>query len=113
MKLAPPTVSAKLTASHTVAQDMRLKGGAMNRIYIGVDLMSLCEWPWWEAQTDLTRLSHALLSNTVPAGAWPTTKSGSCKHHLVRQSIAPGVGKSNRDRWYRSPASFRDRRPYP
>jgi len=37
MKQAPPFVSAKLTASHTVAQDMRLKGGAMEAIYIGVD----------------------------------------------------------------------------
>jgi transposase len=33
MKQAPPSVSAKLTA----AQGMRLKGGAMNTIYIGVD----------------------------------------------------------------------------
>src|SRR2546428_4811161 len=33
MKQAPPSVSGKLTA----AQDMRLKGGAMDTIYIGVD----------------------------------------------------------------------------
>src|SRR5256885_11413646 len=33
MKQAPPSVSGKLTA----AQDMRLKGGAMETIYIGVD----------------------------------------------------------------------------
>src|SRR2546430_8615856 len=33
MKQAPPSVSGKLTA----AQDMRLKGGAMDPIYIGVD----------------------------------------------------------------------------
>src|SRR3989454_6726647 len=33
MKQAPPSVSVKLTA----AQDMRLKGGAMDTIYIGVD----------------------------------------------------------------------------
>src|SRR5437899_11060703 len=33
MKQAPPSVSGKLTA----AQDMRLKGGAMDSIYIGVD----------------------------------------------------------------------------
>src|SRR5213594_2304014 len=33
MKQAPPSVSAKLTA----AQGMRLKGGAMQTIYIGVD----------------------------------------------------------------------------
>src|SRR6266852_4220854 len=38
MKQAPPSVSAKLTdQSRSVAQDMRLKGGAMNTIYIGVD----------------------------------------------------------------------------
>jgi transposase len=35
MKQAPPTVSAKLTASRSF--DMRLKGGAMDTIYIGVD----------------------------------------------------------------------------
>src|SRR5207244_4124058 len=33
MKQAPPSVSGKLTA----AQDMRLKGGAMETIYISVD----------------------------------------------------------------------------
>src|SRR3981081_3528005 len=33
MKQAPPSVSVKLTAT----QDMRLKGGAMDTIYIGVD----------------------------------------------------------------------------
>src|SRR6266700_4591807 len=38
MKQAPPSVSAKLTdQSRSVAQDMRLKGGAMNTIYISVD----------------------------------------------------------------------------
>src|ERR1700704_5068796 len=35
MKQAPPTVSAKLTVS--ALSDMRLKGGAMDTIYIGVD----------------------------------------------------------------------------
>jgi len=35
MKQAPPTVSARLTASRS--SDMRLKGGAMDTIYIGVD----------------------------------------------------------------------------
>jgi len=34
MKQAPPTASGKLAAS---ALDMRLKGGAMDTIYIGVD----------------------------------------------------------------------------
>src|SRR3989442_754596 len=34
MKQAPPTASGKLAAS---ALDMRLKGGAMETIYIGVD----------------------------------------------------------------------------
>src|SRR5215467_3833463 len=37
MKPAPPSVSARLTDSQQVAQDMRLKGGAMDTIYIGVD----------------------------------------------------------------------------
>jgi len=35
MKQAPPTVSARLTVS--ALSDMRLKGGAMETIYIGVD----------------------------------------------------------------------------
>src|SRR6266853_1688697 len=35
MKQAPPTVSARLTVS--ALSDMRLKGGAMDTIYIGVD----------------------------------------------------------------------------
>src|SRR5216683_2696078 len=35
MKQAPPAVSARLTASRSF--DMRLKGGAMDTIYIGVD----------------------------------------------------------------------------
>src|SRR5258706_3962874 len=35
MKQAPPTVSARLTVS--ALMDMRLKGGAMDTIYIGVD----------------------------------------------------------------------------
>src|SRR5687768_6074521 len=38
MKQAPPSVSAKLTDQSAVAQDMRLKGGAMDTIYIGVDV---------------------------------------------------------------------------
>jgi transposase len=38
MKQVPPSVSARLTL--TVDQDMRLKGGAMDAIYIGVDFHS-------------------------------------------------------------------------
>jgi len=38
MKQAPPSVSARLTVS--ALSDMRLKGGAMDTIYIGVDLVA-------------------------------------------------------------------------
>src|SRR5262252_5671122 len=63
MKQAPPSVSARLTdQSRSVARDMRLKGGAMNTIYIGVDFharqQTICYLTTEEGEIRFLQLKH-------------------------------------------------------
>jgi len=60
MKQAPPAVSAKLSASALI--DMRLKGGAMDTIYIGVDFharkQTICYLKIETGELVITELKH-------------------------------------------------------
>src|SRR6266404_1911798 len=92
MKQAPPTVSARLTVS--ALNDMRLKGGAMDRIYIGVDLIAQrareppAGMPALHRLTNQSRRAYSTLRPAqLPTAAAGTVDSCGCARAGARAPI--------------------------